>query len=411
MSRVHARWAAVALAVVASGCGTRGSADAGGIRRDSAGVAIIEFPAPGPAAALTVPAAPVLDIGSLDGDHQLYRVVGAQRLSDGRIAIANAGSGELFLYDTSGRREATVGGEGEGPGEFAGMLGLERLPGDTLRVWDSRQRRFSTFLPDGTFLGSVNLQNAVEGASVNYLGVVAPGLTLVLIDRPPPIEDLGQGGVLRRSLDYWVYENGTPRGAVLSVATADRLLRIGREDGEITSVELTGIPFAASPQVVPGAGRIHVVDGEQIDLSTYRTDGRLERITRVATPPVPVTDGDIERWLRNGDPTPRQLQARRERYDGLDLPAFQPRVRNLVIDRAGRPWIERFRIDPADPSRWLVVDGDRLSEVELPAGFRPLDIGEGYLLGAWTDELGVEQVWLLDVEEEVLEGAASAGGT
>jgi hypothetical protein len=153
-----------------------------------------------------------------------------------------------------------------------------------------------------------------------------------------------------------------------------------------------------------------VAPGDAIALSTYRPDGTLERITRVAADTVPVTEAAFERWLRNGDPTPPQLRARRERYEGVELPSVEPLVRNLQIDGAGRAWIERFRIDPADPARWLVIDDDRVAEVELPGGFRPVDIGEGYLLGVWTDELGVEHVWLLEHELDRLEAAIARGG-
>ena len=46
---------------------------------------------------------PVIDIGRGNTEEdQLYRVGGAVRLTDGRIAIANTGTGEIRFYSSDG---------------------------------------------------------------------------------------------------------------------------------------------------------------------------------------------------------------------------------------------------------------------------------------------------------------------
>ncbi len=81
---------------------------------------------------------PILDIGVLEGDrfYQFDQIVGGKRLSDGRIAVANAGSLELRYYDAEGKHLFSTGREGGGPGEFGGMMSLgtpTALPWETLR--------------------------------------------------------------------------------------------------------------------------------------------------------------------------------------------------------------------------------------------------------------------------------------
>jgi hypothetical protein len=84
-------------------------------------------------------------------------VVGAARLDDGRLAVMNAGSNELRIYDESGAFVSAHGREGEGPGEFRGATRLN-LIGDTLAVYDARLHRLSLHDKSGTYLTNRRLE-------------------------------------------------------------------------------------------------------------------------------------------------------------------------------------------------------------------------------------------------------------
>ena len=83
----------------------------------------------------------------------LHHVVGAVRLGDGRIVIANLSSLELKYYDPEGRHLFDAGGRGDGPGEFRSFDQLVRLPGDSILVlsWHSGLTRFGR---DGQYASS-----------------------------------------------------------------------------------------------------------------------------------------------------------------------------------------------------------------------------------------------------------------
>lgn len=74
---------------------------------------------------------------SADSAHLIWKVRGAARLGDGRLAVLSAGARELLVFDRTGRFVHAIGGPGEGPGEFTFPTHLQRLPGDTLVVWES----------------------------------------------------------------------------------------------------------------------------------------------------------------------------------------------------------------------------------------------------------------------------------
>ena len=71
---------------------------------------------------------PIVSIGGADEreGYLLHRVVGATRLGDGRIVIANGSTLQLRYYDPEGNHLFDAGGEGDGPGEFRTFEHLTR---------------------------------------------------------------------------------------------------------------------------------------------------------------------------------------------------------------------------------------------------------------------------------------------
>ncbi len=71
----------------------------------------------------------------------------------------------------------------------------------------------------------------------------------------------------------------------------------------------------------------------------------------------------------------------------------------MQVDRLGNVWVQQFEI-PGSPSRtWSVfgADGEWLGDVDVPDRFRPLEIGDDYVLGRYGDELDVEHIQLWEL--------------
>ena len=139
--KIAPRPALLAAAVVAVACESTGGGRSGleSAARDSAGITIVENQEPASETRLgwLIGEAPILSIGALEGNpaYELYQVRDAARLPDGRIVVANAGSGELRVFDPSGTHLASWGGRGEGPGEFgdfAAPWNVGPWPGDSI---------------------------------------------------------------------------------------------------------------------------------------------------------------------------------------------------------------------------------------------------------------------------------------
>ena len=108
---------AVTLAIVQA-C-SPGTEQTGVVRRDSAGVAIIESNTPrwSEGRGWTVDPTPTLDLSTSGTglDHEFFRVSDARFLPEGHIVVANAGTDEIRLYSSAGSLIQSVGREGEGP--------------------------------------------------------------------------------------------------------------------------------------------------------------------------------------------------------------------------------------------------------------------------------------------------------
>ncbi|MGD2120113.1 MAG: hypothetical protein PVJ76_00140 [Gemmatimonadota bacterium] len=96
---------------------------------------------------------PVLEIGVREGEepYQLHRARGSVLLEDGRVVVLNGGSQELRYYDPEGRFLKSVGGLGEGPGEFRDPANLRKTADGNLQVWDRSLMRVSIFGIEGEF--------------------------------------------------------------------------------------------------------------------------------------------------------------------------------------------------------------------------------------------------------------------
>ena len=132
------RWVTVLLGLFVAGCGAadpdRGSAPS---VTDSAGVRIVEYPAPTEwvaDGALTE----VVRIGTADGPLETLfsRIAGGKILEDGSLVIVDAGSSEVRRFAADGTFLGAHGREGQGPGEYEFITGTGECSEKGFTVFD-----------------------------------------------------------------------------------------------------------------------------------------------------------------------------------------------------------------------------------------------------------------------------------
>ena len=380
---MHPRSATLLIAAVIACSGD--APDTGVVVRDSSGITIVENTAPvwPEGHGWRVAQESSLTIGVLEGpeEYQLFRVRSAIRLDDGRIVVANGGSSELRFYDASGTLLTSVGGEGEGPGEFGRFMGaIWRAEGDSLVIYDyTNGMRLSVFDRNGTFGRAFRLE--LPSTSIPLADALIWGNTVV--SRSGIYADGGRADGLRR--DSALYCTHDMDGTVF-----DTLGRFPGSElyaqsmGEGTSVA-TSRPFGRQPQSAATAEYWYFGSGDRYEIRAYGRSGALARLIRRDVANRPVSQAQME------DIRVRAPGARRD----IPIPETMPAYGRMLGDADGNMWVQEYRV-AGEPERWAVLDPDGrfLGIVEMPAPGRVTEIGSDYVLGVWTDDMDVEQVRL-----------------
>lgn len=369
---------------------------------DSAGVeiAVTAFSEPAPETGWTVDAASETEFGGGGDEVHFTWIRAATQLPDGRVVALDPRLQELFVFAPTGELLTRAGREGDGPGEFKRPGGVLHLGGDTLLVYDSSHMRFSLFDTDGTFLDDRRLEQpdgAEDAARLTLYGAVdAVGDTITL---------RGEGFAFRSSDsgDY-VWENPTLRYTsdgtrVGEVAEPTKMWFYGTPDGPRSRL------FGGAQDVAAGNGLVYVGDREHYEVRVYEPAHGLVRIDRLVRPRRPVTDEIVESYmtfLSENAPASADRERMLERMEQQPRADSLPWIQDLLPDASGNVWVMEYRVPGQDSGAVGVfsVEGEWLGAVSLPAAFRPLEIGEDYVLGVRTDELDVPHLVRYGLERD-----------
>ena len=369
------------------------------LTRDSAGVEIVENDRPpaGSALAWRVGDAPALSIGVREGEepYQLYRVEDATRLPDGRIAVANSGTAEIRVFAADGSHLATLGGIGEGPGEFDrdDLDAVSWWPGDSIMASSASQRQVAIFAPDGRHARTFKLASGHD----SIVGVMPDGTilahpttlsTVVLEPHASPIR--------RWDMDFGLLLPDGELRASLGVHPGEEwYLQLARSVGGPH-------PFGRTTLSAVWGDLAIVTPNDRYEIKSYRSDGTLARIVRLEHETGPPTPADLEAWRSEMfDHLPDESRNRyRSLSEGIPLLESFPAFSALQSDRLGYLWVREYNLPGENRHLWMVFNPEGQVEglVETPTDLRIYEIGDDYILGETSDEMGVErvQLWPLD---------------
>lgn len=392
---------------LAFGCiGQERRISSGVVVSDSAGITIIDSGVLDSTLVLSGSPHPALKIGVIDGpaEMQFFRVSDVKRLSDGGIAVANAGSRELRIYNPGGTHRATAGGTGQGPSEFRYPSALVVLPGDTIQVQDFLDRVYFSasgdfvrretmdrgafaalwsedggmseggqWMPDGTLFAPVyhwNQNPPVPGP------LFRPAMTFVRVSEDlTDVDTLGDfGGILQQYVDV-----GGERGASATVP-----------------------PFATNTSWALGAGDGSVVAGDNAAprFDRFLPDGS-HSIIRWTADSRSVSRSEVEEWKdlqRSAEWTQSRLPELERAWASMDVPEAKPYYGRVTAGSDGTVWLADGDGSAEHTSlRAFAADGSYLGRLELPARFTPYDSGPGWVLGVVRDETDIEFLWLVEL--------------
>jgi hypothetical protein len=390
--------AAGALSALSCG-GDAGPSTSVVVRRDSAGVEIVESSAPAWTTenAWTLAAQPRLVIGQVEGEgpYLLSEVSGALRLDDGSIAIADGQSRELRFFDSAGTYLRTVGGPGDGPFEFPqSLFALERCGPDRIYAYDLYAQRIVAWSPSGEFLRSFRLvepggdRGPYAEACTGDGGFIVSGWGDPLTRPEPPTGD--EALMFTQEAPVWLLDSLSAPLRELGTFVSSERIMVRNGSGPH--------PFGRSTRFTASNERTYLSTGVGLEARVYSPAG-LVRIQRALTENLAIDQAFKDAYFA------ADLEGRAERdremvtRAGSVFPAELPGFVALRSSPDGYLWGQRFVPPGTDTNRWGVFapDGAFLGHIELPTGFRLFDVGRDYALGVAADELGVQRVYLYDI--------------
>ena len=352
---------------------------------------------------------PEVSIGELEGrEEYLFGSISSIAVNDNRdLYVLDEQAQHVRVFDSAGVYVETLGGRGEGPGEFGYAEAIALLPDGRLAVRDSRNQRISVFGPQPGQIDQWGFDAGNSGSN-HPLHTDVQGRTylntrdLSQTDWVMHVVVLGPDGTHLDTLP----EPSSP--VERPVLTAEHTAEWG------TSTASALVPFAPQFQwtVHPGGHFLAGMPSEyRIDLVRDDDVLRIERTTE----PAPIHDEErayhrerVVGAMRNTEPG--------WSWNGPPIPEHKPFFQGLAAGRDGRIWVrlateaqpvENENHDPENPlsvpTNWVESlrydvfepDGTYLGVVVPPDEFQPYPhpIFDGDLVWAVTrDELGVERV-------------------
>jgi hypothetical protein len=287
---------------------------------------------------------------------------------------------------------------------------------DTVLVIDPELRRVTAFGSGGELAWIAR----IDGTGYAWPGDFRmPDGSFVIVSETGDVWDRIRSGSVR--------PGSTDRNtAILLRYTAEGALldTLGRFPGyEEAVIETNGRPGSTYPpwgRLIRHAVADHLIYvGTQEDgvVTAFRPDGSAAEIIRWPAGDLTLTDADIDRFIEAHLERVPDDSANRaavvERTRTVPLPPTRPAFGRLLVDRTGLLWISEAHLVIEPPTRWTAVEPGRgiVGQIELPPQFDVYEIGPDYLLGRWTDGLGVEHVrmYRIDASERLAGQAVSAG--
>lgn len=332
---------------------------------------------------------PLLDLGGADaGADQAFRTVAAAVLVADRVVVAEE-DGAVRYLDADGALIRTVGGGGDGPGEFRLVAG-GGVSGDTVWLYDYFHRRITRFTETGELVGV----HSLEGGDPALLpvGRLAGGYLLTRSNLAG--DGVDRLGLRRDTVPYLRFDaEGGDRRAIAWLPGREYV--VGEEDGRAT---MASPPFVRGARHAARGSTWVQSDQERREIRVLDAEGRPTVVARWPGPDLSVTDAALDaeiedRVARHG----RDAPGLRRFLGDLPRPVTRPAHGRIEMGPDGRIWVETAPGSGAtaiEARGWHVFrpDGRWLGTVAAPGPFRITQILEDRVVGVWLDALDVEHV-------------------
>lgn len=280
--------------------------------------------------------------------------------SRGRVFLVDRLEGGITVLTPELGLLATVGREGEGPGEFESRQ-VQILPGDTLLVYDFSLGRITLFDPDNLDVVSTMPHPNLEQGTVNTLWKLPGQGRFFALDRPPYRAGAGEAADRGRTEVLLAFDESADVVADTLATVAGSEMLVLRREG---FMGVRSHPFGRRSLVgLLGDDRIVYANSGALDVTVLDFTGTTVDSFSYPMPPIPVTSAELRAEVEEmSEPMADLLRT--------GAPYTWPALAGLMTDHEERIWIG-IR-GPGGSSRWewaaFAPDGTHAGSILLPGG-------------------------------------------
>lgn len=328
-----------------------------------------------------------LRIGGEEEGPELLGSIWALGVDDeGRIHVLDSQASEVRVFGADGTWLRTLGGPGEGPGEFNNPAGIDLHPDDG-SIWVMGPNRFTAFDPDGTF-------RSTHPRTFGYHAVPWPG-------------GFGVDGALHDVASFDSFVRFSPDIQPADTFTVPRVetptIRVVRTDG----TGMMSMTPAFSPRLhwqFDPRGYIWSATSDEMRFVQQTLEGDTVRILRRPHTPVSVSAEEARQAVERMEEQIGRFGTDIEIEGDLVAGEFKPAFEAFFLDEVGRLWVKPTHPADADPVLELwSEEGHYLGRIETPEGFQALypvpRVKGSHIWAVVTDEFDVPSVVRFRIEE------------
>ena len=320
----------------------------------------------------------------------------------------------IFVVGADGRLVRSIGGMGEGPGEFGDAFAMTVLSDGRVVVADMDRRGYQLFRADGEFDRLVRMSGSAgswrmgpikgqPGAdAIVHVPSQATGFTMTGAAFSGPIVLPTSHSIERTVLSGESTESDTIAEAWLPPTGLE-------DEDEVTQRNYLNMPYVFLPAFSPRVrwdmlpdGSVAFADSTTWAVKIAAVGSSVVRILTRPFQPEPTAgrvaraekDRRLRRLEENAEPG-EDLRRRRERIENMEFADEVPVIRGLGVTRDGRIWVMRRGEEPLSDGAIDVVTADGryvgsypAGAIGLPDAFGP----DGLIAFIEVDELGVQTV-------------------
>ena len=330
------------------------------------------------------------------GDTILFGSI-SQIVVNGRGDIIVAENNPFLIHSlgSDGSYLGSVGGQGQGPGEYLYFAGPVIGPADSVYLWELLTNRVLIYDPDDfSWVRSIEVGDDGEKQVSSLMGVIENGF-IVAKSLPPFLES--DDGLWSINDDYHyeltkVNSNGNFEADLFGTVAAGEMIYNIQENRGLNFIS---VPFARSPTWEVGPDdMLYYGWSDAIEITLVSADRSTREVISYEHDPVPITDAEMDEEQPE-DELFREILAAYEPHE--TKPAFQ----TFVVDESGRVWIKLSTREDAVQAEWLILnrESQAVGSASLPVAVNLELIRGGYAYGRCQERGQAPMVVVYEIQE------------